>query len=107
MPSMTLRNRETRVRCLAFFRLVCGGFDSDHAPVLFALPVYFFQGAEFVHAMNEIYELGHVFDLIGLNVTYHMPADILGKFLVFVYQFLNLVFAKDTLTCFVGLQNVL
>ena len=55
--------------------------------------------------MNQRYEWGDVLHLIGLQMTYHMPLDIVRQSLILGFQLLRTTLAKDPLSCIVCLTN--
>ena len=61
--------------------------------------------APFVYTVNQINKRSTEFDLVSLQVTNHMPSDILGQGFVFGNQFLDPVFPQISQPGLVRLQN--
>ena len=52
--------------------------------------------------MNHMHFIRNIFNFIGLQMSNHMPTDILWKFLIFIYDFLNFVLTKITSPCIIS-----
>jgi hypothetical protein len=71
------------------------------------MPVYFFQQIQAVNRMDQCDTRGNVFDFITLEVTDHVPFNIMWQQIVFGAEFLSLIFSKYALTGIVGFLNLL
>ena len=70
--------------------------EAVHYPIVFCGLFIDLDGKfKAVDAVYHIHERDDVFDFVGLQMPYLMPTDVLGEFVVFSRQFLNLVSPKS------------
>src|SRR5687768_3797774 len=75
--------------------------------IFFRFFVDFFEEFHSIHTLYKMHERGNRFHLIGLEVTYKMPAYILWQLPCFCNHFLYIIFTEIQLTHFIKSQNFL
>ena len=71
------------------------------------LLVNFFQKFQGVDSLHHVDVGGDIFHLVGLQVAYEMPDNVVGERLMLQFQFLFVTLTEDTLALSIGSLDIL
>ena len=72
------------------------------APNLCSLLVHFLKQPEGIDTVYQVYERCNVLYLVALQMTYEVPSDVVGQFLMLDYKVLRLALTEFAVSCVIG-----